>query len=110
MVIYKIIKYKILEFCLDSLFNGIARNFSDRKYIVKLSELPIGTRIKQVEYQGRFYYDCIVEPPIFEIIGTVAMLGSETKHRKSSDFSSETYFCRIQKYSSYDPIIKVIEW
>jgi hypothetical protein len=106
MVIYKAIRYKILEFCLDSLFTGIARNFSDRKNLVRLSELPVGTQIKQVEYNGKVYYNCIVEPPIFEIMGTVAILGRLTKYKDSA----ETYFCRIQKYDSSDPIIKVIEW
>ena len=106
MVIYKAIKYTILEFCLESLFRGIVRNFADKKNMVKLSELAMGTEIKQVEYNGRFYYNCIVEAPIFEIIGTVAILGKLSKYPDSP----ETYFCRINKNIDYDPIVKVIEW
>ncbi len=61
MIFYKALKYKILEFCVDSMFNSIFRNFSKSDSKVGLKDLRRGMRVSYLEEGGRIYTDCYFE-------------------------------------------------
>ncbi len=108
MIIYKVIKYKILEICLETILRGIYKNCSPKRNIVRLVDLELDTQIKQVEFGGRMYYNCIVEEPVFEHLGTKGILGYLSLGKDAPC----TYFCKSYEGDdiSKSPIINVIEW
>jgi hypothetical protein len=59
MILYKALKYFILDVCLDKLFYGLANNlnFSDTKRIY-LEDLVAGTELKRIEFHREIYFNC----------------------------------------------------
>jgi hypothetical protein len=62
MIFYKAIKYKILDFCLDSLCNAISRNFTKTgEHTLQLKDLQQGMRVSRIDFDGYTYIDCVIE-------------------------------------------------
>jgi hypothetical protein len=62
MILYKAIKYKIFEMCLDTLLNGISKNFIKNGKYLRVSELQTEMELKELVLRGpgTTFYDCIV--------------------------------------------------
>ena len=50
MILYKAIKYKIIDFCLDALFSNIHKNTSNKNSQVTVEQLFPGMYLSEVSY------------------------------------------------------------
>jgi len=62
LILYKALKYKIIEYCLDSICNSISRNFIKvGQNILQLKDLHNGMRVSRIDFDGYTYIDCVIE-------------------------------------------------
>ena len=59
MILYKAIKYIILDVCLESIWNGFIKNFSTSK-ATRITDLPVGSIITLIDYEGQTFGECEV--------------------------------------------------
>ncbi len=62
MILYKTIKYIILDQCLEKLFSAMKRslNVGEHKEITNMDELYEGMYFNRLEYLYQTYYDCTI--------------------------------------------------
>ncbi len=57
MILYKAIKYYILDYCLERIFNGIGRNFKNGINTIMPTEITPGMFIKRLEMEeGQWWW------------------------------------------------------
>lgn len=59
MILYKAIKYKILDYCLDKMFDGISRNFSS-KISISVHDVKVGMVLSRIESNGYWWENCVI--------------------------------------------------
>jgi hypothetical protein len=62
MVLYKAIKYKILEYCLDLILNGL-NGFGGKRFEIGVNDLYVGMQINRIELGGRhslWWTNCVI--------------------------------------------------
>ena len=75
MILYTAIKYKILDYCLESLFNALVMNFSNLSVEhMYCTELRIGMKMKKLEFLGFWWND-------------VEILGIKKSNKMANEFT-----------------------
>ena len=68
MILYKAIKYCILTYCAETLFDALAKNLTEFKLVrIPITDLRVGMKLSRIFIYGDNYMNCTITKHIIHV-------------------------------------------
>ncbi len=110
MILYSVIKYSILSYCLESLFDNLVRNLKEYKLDrVLLADIKAGMEFRKILVFGAWYQNCKITTCVEEIdIDNVTWNSLEFTYSDDGFGDSGNISMSVSEYDENEGYIKFI--
>ncbi len=61
MILYKAIKYCIIDYCINRIFGDIGRNFMKSSEIIPITQVIPGMNVSRIVFDNIQYFNCVIK-------------------------------------------------